>query len=363
MITRLTRRINAGGETLTTSEIGPGAVSLPSLDTVNAALVLLAGIAAWLSYASVRAVAIGVFGPVGGSAFPLLLDCAVFVSSERYIRSALANMPMNGYRTLGHALIVGTIAANVSAAGDARAAYFHAIPPALFAALVELRGRQALREVRKAEGDTDRIPLRLWLVAPIESFALSLWAARAVSFAGLRAERERYLTARKALRIAVTGRKARVARRLVRRQLRTGNLDPAALVEASGLGGPVLGTGPDAVLRVALRAALGAPASAPKRTADTQSGPRAERTGKRTVKRAPSAPVVWDEGALQDAGRKVNSKVLAETGAPASARRLAAELRLGHARAGELRKWLEADYGLGGARIEHANGTELADAT
>jgi hypothetical protein len=37
--------------------------TMPEVDWVTGALVLLAGIAAWLSYGSVRLVAVGVFGP------------------------------------------------------------------------------------------------------------------------------------------------------------------------------------------------------------------------------------------------------------------------------------------------------------
>lgn len=225
------------------------------------ALVLLAGVAAWLSYASVRAGAIPVFGRIEGSAFPLLLDVGVFVSSEYYLATVRGNRPQHGFRALTHALIGVTIALNVSVSHDWIAVIFHAVPPAVFAALVELKARKELGDARARSGRPDRIPLRLWLTSPIDSAKLSLWIARGSSYSAERANREAFLTARRALRIAVPGwhGKPRLARGLVRRQLRAGTLDPRALVTATGLDRKVLEPGPEAVLRVALRAALGAP--------------------------------------------------------------------------------------------------------
>lgn len=105
-----------------------------------------------------RTAALPVFGPRGGSAFPLLLDTGVFAASEYYLRSVRANRPMAGFRTL---------------------------PPALFAVLVELRARQILGDVRHQVGGwPDHIPLRLWLTSPVESFRLWFWVAKASSHSG-----------------------------------------------------------------------------------------------------------------------------------------------------------------------------------
>jgi Protein of unknown function (DUF2637) len=337
------------------------------------ALVLLAVVAAWLSYASVRAGAIGVFGPVGGSAFPILLDTGVFVSSEFYLATVRANRPQHGFRALTHALIAATIALNVSVATDWRGALFHAIPPMIFAALVELKARKELGDTRAAEGRADRIPLRLWLTSPVESVKLSLWVARDASFSVERASRERYLTARRALRIAVPGWRGnpRLARGLVRRQLRAGTLDPAALVAATGLDQEAREPGAEAVLQVALVAAL--TASGTQRANAPRSAPRAA-SGVRTqaALAAGGARIILPEprrtrGAsevqqFEDVGDPLAAEALrldeasiALGGGPISMRQLKQNLGIGQARATDLRAWLDGP----GAEIAHANGSAV----
>lgn len=306
-------------------------------------LVVLAGVSAWLSYASVRSVAVGIFGAVGGSTFPVLLDTGVYVASEYYLASVRSNRPQHGFRALAHALVAVTVALNVTAAGDWRAALFHAVPPAVFAALVELRSRKELGDVRAEHGRPDRIPLKLWLVNPVESFRLSLWAARQGSLSVIRASRERQLTALRALDIAVPSRKgdggkAKLARGLVARQLKAGSLDPRALVEATGLDAVVPTPGAEAVLRVALISALGAPQvrSARRNSAGGTAGtglvlPSARRT------RQPENP---NPGRsledLQDAALELHQAA----GKPLSLRSLKANLNVGQDRAVELRDWL-----------------------
>lgn len=337
------------------------------------ALVMLAGVAAWLSYASVRSGAIGVFGVVGGSAFPILLDTGVFVASEYYLASVRANRPQHGFRALAHALIAATIALNVSVAGDWRAALFHTIPPALFAALVELKARKELGDARAEHGRPDRIPLRLWLTSPIESVKLSLWTARESSLSAQRAARERYLTARRALRIAVPGRRgtARRARALVRRQLRTGNLDPRTLVEATGLDRQAHEPGPAAVLTVALVAALtasanqspnasrGASASASRTRIPGASGaggarillpaPRRAR-GASEMQPSPDGPDPLASKALE-----LDQASIALGGGSISMRQLQKNLGIGQARATDLRAWLDTHNPV----IGHANGATV----
>lgn len=131
--------------------------------------------------------------------------------------------------------------------------------------------------------------------------------------------------------------------RLTKRSLMTG--DASAVLAASE--------------RIAVGEALAGLGIRPEPAVEPRPSAAAKRTAKRTATRA---PVAWDERALQDAGRRLNAQVIGDTGAPASARRLGSELRLGHKRAGELRTWLEADRALGGALVEHANGTSLVDA-
>lgn len=337
----------------------------------EAALVLLAGVAAWLSYASVRSGAIGVFGPVGGSAFPILLDCGVFTASEYYLTTVRTNRPQHGFRALAHALILATIALNVSVAGDWRAALFHAVPPALFAALVELKARKELGDVRAEQGRPDRIPLRLWLTSPIESAKLSLWVAKDASYSVDRANRERYLTARRALKIAVPGwhGEPRLARGLVRRQLRAGTLDPRALVAATGLDTETTETGPKAVLQVALVAAL--TASGSQGANASRSAPRAA-SGMRTpaasaaggshiilpaVRRTRSAPEMQQFEGTEDplAGEALALEEASLTlgGGPIPMRQLQRQFGIGQSRATDLRTWLNTQN----LQVTHANGT------
>jgi hypothetical protein len=346
--------------TAPTARAEPKSTRVPGTGAAGLALAALAGIAAWLSYASVRTAALPVFGPRGGSAFPLLLDTGVFAASEYYLRSVRANRPMAGFRTLTRALIAATVAVNVSAADSARGALLHAVPPALFAALVELRARQILGDVRHQAGAwPDRIPIRLWLTSPFESFRLWLWVAKAGSHSTQRAAREQHLVAVRALKLALPGRigDARTARALVRRQLRAGTLAPAILVTATGLDADIEGTGAAAVLRVALRAALTASATQP---ADTPTPPQDPATAAEVpLPEPPRRPIpatskgrtpaprknvpdtrTWEQ--LLDKAREVNAQAIATMGAPAGVGRLKREVGVGQDRAQQLRDYLAA---------------------
>lgn len=325
----------------------------PRARRASGGLLLLAAVGAWLSYASVRSVAIGIFGPVGGSAFPVLLDLGVFTASEYYLASVQANRPQHGFRALAHALVAVTIALNVTAATDYRAALFHAVPPALFAALVELRARKELGDVRAAQGRPDRIPLRLWVTSPVESFRLSLWVARQGSYSLARAARERQLTALEALSIAVPDSKgdkghAKTARGLVARQLRSGTLDPRTLVEATGLDQITPTPGAEAVLRAALISALGGTAprtgrvpTRPTAGAPTASTPLVLPSARRT-RALPNPNPGRSLADLRDAALDLHQTALADTGKPISLRALKTTLGVGQDRATELRDWLAA---------------------
>ncbi len=381
--------------TASTAGAEPKPTRVPGTGAASLALAALAGIAAWLSYASVRTAALPVFGQRGGSAFPLLLDTGVFAASEYYLRSVRANRPMAGFRTLTRALIAATIAVNVSAATNARGALLHAVPPALFAALVELRARQILGDVRHQAGAwPDRIPIRLWLTSPFESFRLWLWVAKASSHSAQRAARERHLVAVRALKLALPGRigDARTARALVRRQLRAGTLDPAVLVTATGLDAEIEGTGAAAVLRVALRAALTASATqGVDAFADAPGASRTQRssasgsTSRMRIPAAPGAgqprtggPIVLPpprrartavntsesipnedpDAALQAAALELDRAEWESKGQPISMRKLQRELSIGQARATELRDWLtqQHDATAESGAITQANG-------
>jgi|SRR5579884_692869 len=384
--------------TAPTAGAEPKPARVPGTGAASLALAALAGIAAWLSYASVRTAALPVFGPRGGSAFPLLLDTGVFAASEYYLRSVRANRPMAGFRTLTRALIAATVAVNVSAATNARGALLHAVPPALFAALVELRARQILGDVRQQAGAwPDRIPLRLWLTSPVDSFRLWLWVAKASSHSTQRAARERHLVADRALKLALPGRigEPRTARALARRQLRAGTLDPAILVTATGLDAEVEGTGAAAVLRVALRAALTASATQGIDAFPNAPGSRTQRqaaSGSASRMRTPAAsnagqpstggPIVLPpprrarvdasaseripdgdpDAALQAVALELDQAERESKGQPISMRKLQRELSIGQARATELREWLTQQHNATTEpdAITHANGHQHA---
>lgn len=372
---------------MTTSQTTAPAVQSPPATrperAATAALVLLAGIAGWLSYTSVRAAAVHVFGPVGGSAFPILLDAGVFASSEYYLASVRKTRPSFGFRTLTRALIAATIVINVSTAGDWRAALMHAVPPALFAALVELRARQILGDQRAAAG-TERIPLRLWIVSPVRSFRIGLYVARQGAHGALWEQREQRAAALRALRIAVPGRgQARRARRQAASAIRSGMLAPAELIAATGLDDTADGTGPAAVLRVALRASLGAsgiqgvaasegasrrqsaPASRPRIPAASVAGQGAlvmpqmrrirDASGSASNGASRRTGEAASEARLKADALDLDRASIAESGSPAGLRQLQRELGIGQARATELRSWLAAQRKQF-ADVEHVNG-------
>lgn len=334
-------------------------------------LVLLAGLAGWLSYASVRALAVSKIGPIEGSAFPLLLDVAVFVSSQYYLSGASRGKAQHGYKTLTRALIATTITINAAAASDWRGILVHVVPPAVFASLVELRAKQVLSQAREAAG-AQRIPLKLWIVSPVKAFRISLHVARLSAHGDLWAARERRAAAERALKLAVPGRSGRQARRQARAVLRTGQLDPAALIAATGLDQHADETGAAAVLRVALRASLGvsgtpsgalasqgvsaSPSASGTAPSASRSASGSHRRGAPVAGDAASGPIVLpqprrarpvaqgasDTETQHAAALAADRAALAETGRPISMRGLMRDLRVGQATATDLRDWLAA---------------------
>jgi hypothetical protein len=221
-------------------------------------LVLVATIGGVLSYTSVRAAAVPMFGPVLASLYPVMVDAGIGAASLYYLHTVRAGRPVPGYRLLTHVLVVATIALNAATASTPRELLFHLVPPALFSTLVELRARQALGEFQAFAGSRgDRIPLRLWLTAPAPTLREWLWAARAgIRFhTGARSAHGQYLAACEVLRLSVPGREGRRARAVLRRQLRSGALSPRTLIETMGLPTGER-TGPQAALRSALLAVL-----------------------------------------------------------------------------------------------------------
>jgi len=237
------------------------------------------------------------------------------------------------------------------AATDWRAALFHAVPPALFAALVELRARKELGHAHTTKDAPERIPVRLWVTAPIESLQLAPWVARQNSHSAQRVARERQMTALQALNIALPSTKGdkgrtKIARSLVARQLKSGALDPRTLVEATGLDQTTPHPGAEAVLRIALLSALGAPKTHSQHvinTGHTTGTPVPEHLlpppPRRT--RAPQNPHLCRTLVeLRDTALHLNQSTIASTGKPATLRALKRDLGIGQDRATELRDWL-----------------------
>lgn len=226
--------------------------------------VLAAG-AAVLSYAHARAFFLPFMGRLGSSVTPLLLDAAVYWLASASVRQARAGrpLPMLAYGAYG---VLG-LAVTANALGGATwpQRVFLALPAALFGYLTAVRTRLALYQHRAAHGD-ERLRLCLWLAHPVRTWRVKLWQARqsAPSWGRAGAERDRMRAARDAVRLALPGRTraARRARLMVRRELSSGRLTPAAAISASGL---LTSTGVPDLQRAALTSALGGRARGPSR--------------------------------------------------------------------------------------------------
>ena len=145
-------------------------------------------------------------------------------------------------------------------------------------------------EYKAAHAPTGRIPLRLWMTAPAESFRAWLHQARRVADVQARRAVGVHGAARVALREATRDRDGRRVRRVLGRQLRTGALDPEVVLAACGWTGDASGVaGPAGVLRRALVSVLDAtPAQRDATPAVALATPEASRT---TLRIVPPLPV------------------------------------------------------------------------
>lgn len=201
-------------------------------------LAVVAVIGAVLSYKSLYLYAEPKIGREAALAFPLLVDALVLGASLQYIDGVRKGRPIAGWRLAAHIGVAGTIFLNFLAADGVWADVpVHVAAPIVWSVLVELTAREVLGDYRAAhDTPADRIPLRLWLSAPLESARTALLMARTGerSAAHARVLLGLHAAARQALRLAVPGIEGRRVRRAVVVQLRAGSLDPRDLLDALG---------------------------------------------------------------------------------------------------------------------------------
>jgi hypothetical protein len=213
-----------------------------------------------LSYASLYEYARPTFGPVLAAGFPLLVDALVLGASLAYVTGARVGRGRAGWRMIAHLGVAGTILLNALAAERLEDVALHVTAPIVWSLLVEMTAREVVGEYRAThERPTDRIPLSLWLTAPVESARTFLLMRRLDERSAVRARVlvGAHAAAREALVLTLPGWFARRARRVLRRQLRSGTLRPSVLMTAIGWGeaSRVVQVSTADALRTALRAA------------------------------------------------------------------------------------------------------------
>ena len=178
-------------------------------------LVPVALIGAALSFQSLYLAAVPVFGGRLALGFPLLVDFLILGASLQYVAGAKIGRPRAGWRWTAHAGVAGTLILNAMAARVVREVPWHVTAPAVWSVLVELTAREVLGQWRAAHIPLgDRIPLRLWLTAPLESSRTWLRIARRVEGeqAQARLDVGVHAAAVEALKLALPQRRARRVR-------------------------------------------------------------------------------------------------------------------------------------------------------
>lgn len=225
-------------------------------------LIPVAVIGAALSFQSLYRAAVPVFGTLLALGFPLLVDFLILGASLQYVAGAKTGRPRAGWRWTAHAGVAGTLALNAMAAQTPGAVPWHVTAPAVWSVLVELAAREVLGQWRAVHAPPgDRIPLRLWMTAPLESARTWLRIARRVEGeqAHARLDVGVHAAAVEALKLALPQRRARRVRRILQRQLRAGSLPPSAILGPLGwmdATAALTEVTPEAILRAALRDTL-----------------------------------------------------------------------------------------------------------
>jgi hypothetical protein len=221
-------------------------------------LAVVAATGAALSYKSLYLGASDAFdGSVLAYGFPLLVDALVLGASLQYVAGCRTRSAgRHGWRVTAHAGIAGTIALNALAAGSVTKVPWHVVAPTVWAVLVELYARTAAGSWRATRDDLDTIPVRLWLTAPLESARTWLHQARTSAAVGARRDSAVLVAARTALRLSTPRLRGRRVRRALSRQLRSGALDPAAVLTACAPGAAGRLPSPEAILRAAVASVI-----------------------------------------------------------------------------------------------------------
>ena len=224
---------------------GPTTDDLP-IDTPHSAarlrrwaqlvLIPVSVIGAALSYSSIYTAAVPTFGPVLAAGFPFLVDFLILGASLQYLAGAKVGRPRAGWRLTAHAGVAATLFLNALAADSLASLPWHVTAPAVWSVLVEMTAREVLGEWRAANRrPADRIPLVLWVSAPVESARTALHMMRTGSRSAVEARQAVGVNAaaRAVMRRALP-RCSGGARRTLRRQLRAGSMRPATVLRAVG---------------------------------------------------------------------------------------------------------------------------------
>jgi hypothetical protein len=202
-----------------------------------AGVMVIAALGFVMSWDAVSTYARPSFGDMAPT-IPLMLDLTVAFASLWYVLGARSDgRRRTGWRTLAHTAVAATLAMNGLAGLDGPRKYLplYLIGPAVWSAVVELVAKEALNQWQAATRP-QRIDRALWIVAPWESAATWLRAARTASLTDARRDAGQESAALELVRLAILGRtrSAWSARHVLRRQVRSGALAPAAVVAELG---------------------------------------------------------------------------------------------------------------------------------
>lgn len=215
----------------------------------------VAGPAAVLSFDSVRQAAEPHFGNLAWLA-PLMADGGAAGFALWYVTTVRSGRAQHALRLASHVCVGITVTLNVLSAHSPVGALWHAVPPVLWSVLVELYARHFADEWKAAHLDVAKIPLRLWITSPIESFRTWLVQARKVADPGSRAQVGAHDAARLVLDLASGSRvSTRRSHRLAVRQLMTGAVSPAQVLGSAQLDPAQLSPAQALALRLAAHSA------------------------------------------------------------------------------------------------------------
>ncbi len=232
----------------------------------NVAALPVAVLGAVLSFHSLSRWALPLYGPGWNYVVPFVVDFVIVSASLKFIAGAKAGRVVPGWRLMAHAGVIATLVFNAQAARDWTQVLGMDWPPLVWSFYVELTAAELIGQWRdqhavRRRRIRDKIPLRLWITAPVESVRVWLRMERRLEGeqADARLEVGLYAAALAALDEALPDRGGRRVRGIIRRQLRAGSLRPHDILiplgwhtDEPGLTTPQ----PRTVLRAVLRQAL-----------------------------------------------------------------------------------------------------------